>query len=185
MDGTCKCFDANAEGYVRSEAVCVVFLQKAKNSRRIYAKVVHAKTNCDGYKEQGITYPSGPMQQQLMAEFYKETKVDPLKVSFIEAHGTGTKVGDPEEVHSLDKVFCNGRSSPLLIGSVKANIGHTEPVSGLCSISKVGDPSPNPPFCPNPRSTRRCYSRWKKAQSLQISTTKPRGRAQLPSRKEG
>lgn len=137
MNGTCKCFDADAQGYVRSEAICVVLLQRAKNSRRIYAKVLHAKTNCDGYKEQGITYPSGPMQQQLLEEFYSEVKVDPLALSFIEAHGTGTRVGDPEEIHSLDKVFCNGRKTPLLIGSVKCNIGHTEPVSGLCSISKV------------------------------------------------
>lgn len=55
----------------------------------------------------------------------------------MEAHGTGTKVGDPEELQTLDKVFCTGRERPLFIGSVKSNIGHNEPVSGICSIIKV------------------------------------------------
>lgn len=63
--------------------------------------MVHAKTNCDGYKEQGITYPSGPMQQQLLEEFYDEIKVDPTKISFIEAHGTGTTKSNFENV-----LFC-------------------------------------------------------------------------------
>ena len=61
-----------ANGYARSEAVIIVYLQKAKDARRVYATVIHAKTNCDGYKEQGITYPSGPLQQRLLEEFYEE-----------------------------------------------------------------------------------------------------------------
>jgi len=91
-DGRCKSFDEAANGYCRSEAIVVVLLQKLKNSRRVYCRLVHAKTNCDGYKEQGITYPSGQMQQRLLEEFYEECEIEPNNLSFIEAHGTGTKV---------------------------------------------------------------------------------------------
>uniref|UniRef100_A0A8D8UL46 Fatty acid synthase n=1 Tax=Cacopsylla melanoneura TaxID=428564 RepID=A0A8D8UL46_9HEMI len=136
-DGRCKSFDEAANGYCRSEAVCIMLLQKQKDSKRIYARVVHAKTNCDGYKEQGITYPSGQLQQRLLEDFYEECEVDPKKLAWVEAHGTGTKVGDPEEVQALENVFCPGRDSPLLIGSVKSNIGHSEPASGVCSVTKV------------------------------------------------
>lgn len=93
--------------------------------------------NCDGYKPQGITYPSGETQRMLFEEFYEECKVAPNDLSFMEAHGTGTKVGDPEEVNAIDEIFCKTRKTPLPLGSVKSNIGHTEPSSGLCSIIKV------------------------------------------------
>lgn len=82
----------SANGYCRSETVAIVFLQKLKDSRRVYARVMHAKTNCDGYKEQGITYPSGLMQRKLLDEFYEECEITPSTLNFIEAHGTGTKV---------------------------------------------------------------------------------------------
>lgn len=136
-DGRCKSFDEGANGYCRSEAITVVYLQKKKDAKRIYATVVHAKTNCDGYKEQGITFPSGPLQQRLLEEFYEECQVNPSSLAWVEAHGTGTKVGDPEEVKAIENVFCVGRKDPLLIGSVKSNIGHSEPASGLCSLIKV------------------------------------------------
>lgn len=82
-------------------------------------------------------YPSGESQQKLLEELYTEANVDPTTVSYMEAHGTGTKVGDPEELKSIDNVFCTNRQRPLLIGSVKSNIGHTESASGICSIIKV------------------------------------------------
>jgi Polyketide synthase modules and related proteins len=69
-----------------------MYLQKSKDAKRVYARVVHAKTNCDGYKEQGITYPSGALQQRLLEDFYSECEVDPKNLAWIEAHGTGTKV---------------------------------------------------------------------------------------------
>lgn len=69
-----------------------MFLQKAKNARRVYARLVHIKTNCDGYTEEGITNPSQKMQTKLMEELYAECNVDPNCVDFVEAHGTGTKV---------------------------------------------------------------------------------------------
>ena len=73
----------------------------------------------------------------LLQECYKECGINPKEVKFVEAHGTGTKVGDPEEVSALDATFCKNRTTPLLIGSVKSNMGHSESTSGLCSIAKV------------------------------------------------
>ncbi|XP_057332495.1 fatty acid synthase [Microplitis mediator] len=136
-DGKCKAFDESGNGYVRAEAAVVIYLQKARDARRVYATVVNSKINVDGYKVQGITYPSGDMQNQLMREVYAEADIDPREVVYVEAHGTGTKVGDPQEVNSIANLFCKDRRSPLLMGSVKSNMGHSEPASGLCSIAKM------------------------------------------------
>ncbi|XP_033230408.1 fatty acid synthase-like [Belonocnema kinseyi] len=136
-DGSSKAFDESANGYVRGESISVLYLQKAKDAKRIYATFVHAKTNCDGYKEQGITFPSTGLQTALIEECYEECGVNPKDVAFVEAHGTGTKVGDPEEIRTIESVFCKDRTTPLLIGSVKSNMGHTESTSGLCSVAKV------------------------------------------------
>ncbi|XP_011311362.1 fatty acid synthase [Fopius arisanus] len=136
-DGSCKAFDASCNGYVRSETVAVVYLQKARDARRVYATVVHAKTNVDGNKVMGITYPSGEMQNKLMHEVYAESGVDPSDVVYVEAHGTGTKVGDPQEIKGIAEIFCKNRTSPLLVGSVKSNMGHAECSSGVASLAKV------------------------------------------------
>ncbi|GJQ79755.1 hypothetical protein Trydic_g23232 [Trypoxylus dichotomus] len=135
--GKCMCFDEDADGYARSEGVVVMLLEKARGAKRIYSKVVHVKTNCDGFKNEGITFPSSVAQMELMNEFYEECKVDPRSLTFLEAHCAGTKVGDPEELNSVDKVLCKNRREPLHIGSVKSNLGHTEPVTALCSIIKL------------------------------------------------
>lgn len=136
-DGCCRSFDASGSGYVRSEAVVVAFLQKAKQSRRIYATIIHSKNNADGNKEQGITFPSGEIQKRLLTEVYQEAGIDPKDVAYVEAHGTGTKAGDPQELNSITDVFCKGREGPLLIGSTKSNMGHPEPASGLAALAKV------------------------------------------------
>ncbi|XP_067208438.1 fatty acid synthase-like [Linepithema humile] len=136
-DGFCKPFTNDANGYMRSETIGVAFLQKAKVAKRIYATVVYAKTNCDGYKEQGITFPSSKMQQTLLEEFYNECGISPTCLGYMEAHGTGTYVGDPEEINALEQVFCKNRQTPLLIGSIKSNLGHSEGASSMCQIAKV------------------------------------------------
>ena len=136
-DGACKAFDASGNGYVRSEAAVVIYLQKSRDARRVYATVVNSKVNTDGHKDQGITFPNGGMQNKLMKEVYSEAGINPAEVAYVEAHGTGTKVGDPQEVNSIAELFCKDRKSPLLLGSVKSNMGHSEPASGLCSIAKV------------------------------------------------
>lgn len=136
-DGYCRPFDENASGYTRSEANSCIFLQKAKDAKRIYSSLLYSKSNCDGYKEEGITYPSGAMQKKLLNEFYSEVGIKPELIDFVEAHSTGTVVGDPEECAALDSVFCANRTKPLPVGSVKSNIGHTEPAAGICSIVKA------------------------------------------------
>ncbi|XP_022912997.2 fatty acid synthase-like [Onthophagus taurus] len=136
-EGICRAFDQDANGYVRSESAVAIFLQKEKNARRIYARTIHSKVNSDGYKPNGITYPASDVQIALLNEFYEECGVLPSTISYVEAHGTGTKVGDPEEVIAINEVFCKNRKDTLLIGSTKSNIGHTEPASFLCSLTKV------------------------------------------------
>jgi len=97
------------DGYVRGEGVGAMLLQRESSARRIYAHVVHAKSNTDGQKEQGITFPSGERQAQLIEEVYREARVNPADVAYVEAHGTGTKVGDPQEANAICEVFCRDR----------------------------------------------------------------------------
>ncbi|XP_055683221.1 fatty acid synthase-like [Lutzomyia longipalpis] len=92
-DGACKAFDESANGYVRADGCVVVFLQKSKDARRIYSTVLNIRTNTDGAKDQGISYPNGEMQKQLMQETYQEISLSPHDVQYVEAHGTGTKAG--------------------------------------------------------------------------------------------
>ena len=100
---------------------------------------MHTNSNNDGFKKEGSSFPSKDMQQKLMEEFFLESKIDPICVNFVEAHSTGTKLGDPEEVAAIDEIFCKNknRKKPLLIGSVKSNMGHAEASSGIASITKI------------------------------------------------
>ncbi|KAJ8891053.1 hypothetical protein PR048_010562 [Dryococelus australis] len=91
-EGKCRSFDASGKGYVRSEAAVILLLQKKSTAKRVYATVVNTKINVDGFKEQGITFPSGPMQKALIQETFEEVGLDPAQVAYVEAHGTGTKV---------------------------------------------------------------------------------------------
>jgi len=136
-EGYCRPFDSNGNGYSRSEAVAIVYLQKAKNAKRIYAICPHIKLNSDGYKEEGITYPSLLMQSSLLKECYNECGILTSCLDYIETHGTGTKVGDPQEVTAIYNSLCKNRKTPLMIGSVKSNLGHGEPASGFIQIAKV------------------------------------------------
>ncbi|XP_069122700.1 fatty acid synthase-like [Argopecten irradians] len=136
-EGTCKSFDAEGNGYCRSEGIVVVYLQKESSALRMYSRLIHSKTNSDGGKDQGITFPSGAVQKLLIEAVYSEACVCPSTVAYVEAHGTGTKAGDPQELNTITDVFCKGRDAPLPIGSVKSNMGHAEPASGLASVAKV------------------------------------------------
>jgi fatty acid synthase len=79
----------------------------------------------------GITFPSGDIQKRLLQEVYSEACIDPTQISYVEAHATGTKAGDTQEMNAICDVFCKGRKGPLPIGSVKSNMGHSEPTSGI------------------------------------------------------
>uniref|UniRef100_A0A8C5Q5P7 Fatty acid synthase n=1 Tax=Leptobrachium leishanense TaxID=445787 RepID=A0A8C5Q5P7_9ANUR len=136
-DGTCKSFDASGNGYCRAEASVAVLVTKKSLAKRVYATILNAGSNTDGYKEQGVTFPSGEIQQQLLTALYKEVGIRTSEVEYVEAHGTGTKVGDPQEVNGIVNVFCSSDREPLLIGSTKSNMGHPEPASGLAALAKV------------------------------------------------
>ncbi|KAG8446408.1 hypothetical protein GDO86_014021 [Hymenochirus boettgeri] len=136
-EGACKSFDASGNGYCRSEAAVAVLVTKKSLAKRLYATIVNAGSNTDGFKEQGVTFPSGAVQQELLISLYKEVGIDPSQVEYVEAHGTGTKVGDPQEVNGIVGVFCDNVREPLLVGSTKSNMGHPEPASGLAALAKV------------------------------------------------
>jgi fatty acid synthase len=85
-----------ANGYVRSEAICAMFLQRARDAKRIYATVLNVKSMSDGYKDEGISYPSGDMHSLLLKNCYKECRAESRMLEFLEAHGTGTKVSSIE-----------------------------------------------------------------------------------------
>jgi acyl transferase domain-containing protein/NADPH:quinone reductase-like Zn-dependent oxidoreductase/acyl carrier protein len=137
--GRCRPFDAAADGYVRSEGAIVVVLRsmtaarKARN--RIHAVIVGSGMNQDG-RTTGLSLPSPESQRRLLEQVYGDFSVDPADLTFVEAHGTGTRVGDPIEADALGKGLAQRRSQPLPIGSVKSNIGHLEPVSGLAGVLK-------------------------------------------------
>jgi acyl transferase domain-containing protein/NADPH:quinone reductase-like Zn-dependent oxidoreductase/thioesterase domain-containing protein/acyl carrier protein len=138
QEGKCKSFDSEGKGYVRSETVGVVFIQRKSTCRRFYAKVLHSKCNTDGAKEQGITFPSGEIQRALLREIYTECQVDPSLVTYVECHGTGTKAGDPQELNAIADIFARTpRTTPLFIGSTKSNMGHPEPASGIAALIKM------------------------------------------------
>lgn len=137
-DGYCKPFDEGASGFTRAEAVCMIFLQKRKDSKRIYASLIYSSSNNDGFKKEGSSFPSRFQQQKLIDDFYKTIDFDPKNVNYVEAHATGTKLGDPEEVAAIDAGFCKtNRDRQLVIGSVKSNMGHAEAASGMASIAKI------------------------------------------------
>lgn len=96
-DGACRAFDSSGTGYVRSETVATVFIQKRQDAKRLYATLLHSKTNTDGWKKDGITFPSGEMQKTLLENIYNELHLDPNHVGYVEAHGTGTRAGKCRE----------------------------------------------------------------------------------------
>ncbi|MDX2344590.1 MAG: type I polyketide synthase, partial [Acidimicrobiia bacterium] len=138
--GTCKSFDQSGDGYVRADGVGVIVVTRSDLAKRTYATIVGSKTNNDGYTSQGITFPSGQAQVQLLRDVYREAGIDPQHVSYVEAHGTGTRAGDPQEVGAIAEVFqpaARGRDNPLLLGSVKSNAGHAEGAAALLGVIKV------------------------------------------------
>ncbi|KAL1470633.1 hypothetical protein MTO96_040322 [Rhipicephalus appendiculatus] len=137
-DGKCRPFDAKSNGYVRSESVGAFFLQRYSDARRVYARVLNANANADGFKEEGVPFPSVLGHEKLLRDAYSEVNVDPTKVVYVEAHGTGTKAGGIQELEAISNVICSpGRDKPLLVGSVKSNMGHSESASGVPAVAKV------------------------------------------------
>jgi fatty acid synthase, animal type len=136
-DGYCRPFDNNASGYCKAEALTMIFLQKRKDARRVYATIVHTKSEYDGNKSEEFLHFSGEKPKNLMENFYRTIQIDPASVGYLEAHGSGQRNIDFVECEAVDAVFCKNRKKPLLIGSIKSNMGNAEPAAGVCSIIKA------------------------------------------------
>lgn len=141
-DGRSKSFDAAADGYGRGEGVGIVVLKNLEQAQRdgdhIYAVIRGSGVNQDG-RTIALPVPNPVSQQRLADRVIKEAGVDPALVGYIEAHGTGTSVGDPLEAQALGHSYGTvaGRAQPLVIGSVKNNFGHTEAAAGVAGLIKA------------------------------------------------
>ncbi|XP_063239176.1 fatty acid synthase-like isoform X3 [Bacillus rossius redtenbacheri] len=136
-DGKCRSFDVKGSGYARSEACVVMHLQRAENAKRIYATVVHAQTAWYGERDAGIVRPVSDHVVQFLQSFYEKSGIDPTHIDYLEASGCALKVYEEAEFKAVSKALLSRRKSPLLIGSVKSNIGHTGAASSLCSVVKA------------------------------------------------
>lgn len=140
--GCCHAFDKSADGMVRGEGCGVIVLQRLSDARlegrRILAILTGSAVNQDG-KSNGIMAPNPSAQIGVLENACKSARVDPLKIGYVEAHGTGTSLGDRIEAHALGMVFGRKRpgSGPLMIGSIKPNIGHLEGAAGIAGLIKA------------------------------------------------
>ncbi|MGV0731662.1 SDR family NAD(P)-dependent oxidoreductase [Mycolicibacter sinensis] len=141
-DGRCKTFDADADGYVRGEGAGVVVLKPLRKALEdndpVYAVIRGSATNSDG-RTNGLIAPSGRAQERVVLEAFRRAGLPAGAVQYIEAHGTGTAIGDAIEANALGTVLAEGRpeGSRCLVGSVKTNIGHLEAAAGIAGLIKV------------------------------------------------
>lgn len=139
--GVCRAFDAQADGYGRGEGVGLVVLKRLSDAQRdgdkIEALLVGSAVNHDGTSS-GLTVPNRQAQERLLRDALRDAALQPDDVDYLEAHGTGTLLGDPIEVHAIAAAFAKREvARPLYIGSVKNNIGHLEAAAGIAGVIKV------------------------------------------------
>lgn len=141
-DGRCKPFDQSANGFVRGEGVGAILLKPLKKALldrdTIYGVIKATSVNHCGHTN-SLTAPSPDQQAELIKEAHSKAKIDPASISYIEAHGTGTALGDPIEINGIKKAFAGVKSdfASCGIGSVKSNIGHLESAAGITGVIKV------------------------------------------------
>ncbi len=139
-DGRCKAFDHRADGFVRGEGGGIVVLKRLSDALadgdNILALIRGSAVNQDG-RSNGLTAPNGPSQEAVIRTALESGRVSPQQISYVEAHGTGTSLGDPIEVQALSSVLGAERKEPLMIGSVKTNIGHLESAAGIAGLIKI------------------------------------------------
>lgn len=142
FEGRCKTFDAAADGYVRAEGCAMVVIKRLSDAVAdgdpILAVIKGTALNQDG-RSSGITAPNGKAQEAVIHAALQDAQLKPADISYVETHGTGTTLGDPIEVRALGAVFADGHTmeNPLMIGSVKTNIGHLEGAAGMAGFVKV------------------------------------------------
>nr|CAM74077.1 Beta-ketoacyl synthase [Magnetospirillum gryphiswaldense MSR-1] len=139
-DGRCKTFSAQANGYVRGEgvgAVVLKYLSEAEKDGDPILAVVRASAVNHGGRANSLTAPNTAAQADLLRDAHTRAGIDPASIGYIEAHGTGTALGDPVEINALKSAFAGVQGAHIGIGSVKTNIGHLELAAGMASIIKV------------------------------------------------
>jgi len=160
-DGRCKTFDACADGFGRGEGCGIVILKRLADAIQdrdpILAIIRGSAVNHDGHSRT-VSTPNGNAQRALLKQALENAALTPDQIQYVEAHGSGTPVGDPIEVMALARTLCQEREMPLFIGSVKTNIGHLDAAAGVASLMKVvlalqhGEIPPHLHFTePNPR----------------------------------
>ncbi|CAM6003988.1 unnamed protein product, partial [Sphagnum balticum] len=142
--GSCKTFDNTADGYCRGEAVGTVILKRLEDAvadNDLVLGVILGSATNHSSQASSITQPHGPTQELLYKKILNQTGVNPLNVNYFELHGTGTQIGDSTEMQSVSNIFAptNGRkiNNPLYIGSIKANLGHSEAAAGVTAVIKA------------------------------------------------
>lgn len=141
-DGLIKSFSQDADGYARSEGGGMLVLKRVRDARRdgdeILAVIAGSAVNHDG-RSNGLLAPNPDAQAEVLRKAYKDAGIDPRTVDYIEAHGTGTILGDPIEADALGRVVGRGRPAdkPALLGAVKSNVGHLESAAGAASLAKM------------------------------------------------
>ncbi|MFC7723128.1 beta-ketoacyl synthase N-terminal-like domain-containing protein [Nonomuraea recticatena] len=139
-DGRCKSFAAHADGMCRSEGAVMVILKRLSDALagddRIYAVIRGGAVNSDG-RTNGLMSPSAPSQVRLLRAACAAAGVRPAEISYVEAHGSGTRLGDLMELRALSEVLGEGRAEPLRIGSAKSNLGHLEAAAGAAGLAKL------------------------------------------------
>src|SRR5437762_7226390 len=186
--GQCKTFDASADGFVPVEGVGALVLKRLADAEadhdQIYGVIIGSGINQDGATN-GITAPSVKSQMELEREIYEKYRIDPASISYVEMHGTGTKLGDPIELEALASVFREQtqRKQYCAIGSVKTNIGHTSAAAGVASVQKVllaikqkrlvpslhfEQPNPHFDFAASPFYVNTCVQDWQSAEGTPL-----------------